>query len=356
MLPGFRFLVAAIVFSMSVLVFGLGAAALLRAAHEQFASNASWRAMPAMSLTTFLPQPESPPPTLAMLRVEPSTPQLVMPTPIQPGVETSTASVETQVSAPSVPDAPAVATEIASPAPEQEVTPATPPALTAAAAASDITVAAAAPAPSSPASNPGEIAKHDGADVADAASAKPDIAKPERVAPDIVNTDAAIVPQAVSAAMPATTAIPERRGAPPASFTEAQILAGADIVTGDSPSRSQLAAAATTAPKPDAIALKIASLGDQPVAGDKAASIKTASIRIASMQLHQSLAKKRLAKERLAKERLAQARRAKQQRQMALRARAARQTAAAQQQQQYADPFAQPQAFGQQQAAVQRTR
>jgi hypothetical protein len=161
--------------------------------------------------------------------------------------------------------------------------------------------------------------------------------------------------------MPATTAIPERHGAPVASFTEAQVLAGADIVTGDSPSRSQLAAAATIAPKPDAIALKIASLGAQPVANDKTASIKTASIRIASVQLHQSLAKKRLAKERLAKERLAkerlaQARRAKQQRQMALRARAARQTAAAQQQQQYADPFAQPQAVGQQQAAAQRTR
>ena len=46
MLPGFRFLFAAIVLSMSILVFGLGAAALLRAAHEQFASNPSWRATP----------------------------------------------------------------------------------------------------------------------------------------------------------------------------------------------------------------------------------------------------------------------------------------------------------------------
>ena len=39
MLPGFRFLFAAIVLSMSILVFGLGAAALLRAAHEEFAAN-----------------------------------------------------------------------------------------------------------------------------------------------------------------------------------------------------------------------------------------------------------------------------------------------------------------------------
>ena len=44
MLPGFRFLFAAIVLSMSILVFGLGAAALLRAAHEEFASNPSWHA------------------------------------------------------------------------------------------------------------------------------------------------------------------------------------------------------------------------------------------------------------------------------------------------------------------------
>ena len=46
MLPGFRFLFAAIVLSMSILVFGLGAAALLRAAHEEFASTPTWRAAP----------------------------------------------------------------------------------------------------------------------------------------------------------------------------------------------------------------------------------------------------------------------------------------------------------------------
>ena len=38
MLPGFRFLLAAVVLSVSMLVFGLGAAALLRATHEEFAS------------------------------------------------------------------------------------------------------------------------------------------------------------------------------------------------------------------------------------------------------------------------------------------------------------------------------
>jgi hypothetical protein len=78
MLPGFRFLFAAIVLSTSVLVFGLGAAALLRAAHEQFASRPTWRAAPEPK---FAQQNEAPKEisgeilretlVLAMLRVEP---------------------------------------------------------------------------------------------------------------------------------------------------------------------------------------------------------------------------------------------------------------------------------------------
>jgi hypothetical protein len=68
MLPGFRFLFAAIVLSMSILVFGLGAAALLRAAHEEFASTPPWHATPE---TIFAQQSETARPVLAMLRVEP---------------------------------------------------------------------------------------------------------------------------------------------------------------------------------------------------------------------------------------------------------------------------------------------
>ena len=68
MLPGFRFLFAAIVLSMSMLVFGLGAAALLRAAHEEVASNPSWRAAPE---TRFAQPSEATGPTLAMLRADP---------------------------------------------------------------------------------------------------------------------------------------------------------------------------------------------------------------------------------------------------------------------------------------------
>lgn len=67
MLPGFRFLFATVVLAVSVLVFGLGAAALLRAAHEEFASLPSWRLAQQPLLA---PQFEMNGPTLAMLRME----------------------------------------------------------------------------------------------------------------------------------------------------------------------------------------------------------------------------------------------------------------------------------------------
>jgi len=67
MLPGFRFLLAAILLSMSLLVFGLGAAALLRAAHEEFASNPSWRTAPEVK---FAQPAEVTQPVLAMLHVD----------------------------------------------------------------------------------------------------------------------------------------------------------------------------------------------------------------------------------------------------------------------------------------------
>jgi hypothetical protein len=70
MLPGFRFLFSAIVLSLSILVFGLGAAALLRAAHEEFASNPTWRA-PAE--TVFAQQNQAAKPVLATLVIEPAS-------------------------------------------------------------------------------------------------------------------------------------------------------------------------------------------------------------------------------------------------------------------------------------------
>ncbi|HEX7881973.1 MAG TPA: hypothetical protein VF499_04465 [Afipia sp.] len=69
MLPGFRILFATTVLAISILVFGLGAAALLRAAHEEFASLPSWRLAQQPPLTPQVPRPEITP-VLAMLRIE----------------------------------------------------------------------------------------------------------------------------------------------------------------------------------------------------------------------------------------------------------------------------------------------
>lgn len=69
MLPGFRFLLAAILLSASILVFGLGAASLLRASHEQYVSNPSWRNGPQEQVFAQTPEPAQP--VLAALRVEP---------------------------------------------------------------------------------------------------------------------------------------------------------------------------------------------------------------------------------------------------------------------------------------------
>jgi hypothetical protein len=66
MLPGLRFLCAAIALSISMLVFGLGAAALLRAAHGQFAGIPSWRAPPEILFA----QRGQAEPTLALVRIE----------------------------------------------------------------------------------------------------------------------------------------------------------------------------------------------------------------------------------------------------------------------------------------------
>lgn len=67
MLPGIRFVCAAVVLAVSLVIFGMGAAALLRSAHEEFASLPNRRPPPA---TLFSRQPETAP-TLAMLRLEP---------------------------------------------------------------------------------------------------------------------------------------------------------------------------------------------------------------------------------------------------------------------------------------------
>ncbi|WP_165405250.1 hypothetical protein [Bradyrhizobium genosp. SA-3] len=69
MLPGFRFLFAAILLSTSILVFGLGAAALLRASHEQYVNNPAWRNGPQEQVFAQAPEPAQP--VLAVFQPEP---------------------------------------------------------------------------------------------------------------------------------------------------------------------------------------------------------------------------------------------------------------------------------------------
>lgn len=141
MLPGFRFLFAAILLSVSILVFGLGAAALLRATHEQYVSNPSWRNGPQEQMFAQAPEPAQP--VLAALRVEPAAaepepsvrdriPTIALPAEAVEQVAAVTTEIDVQ---PQVAAAPAEAsaveptrtettTEAAVPAPTDTLTPA----------------------------------------------------------------------------------------------------------------------------------------------------------------------------------------------------------------------------------------
>jgi hypothetical protein len=270
MLPGLRFLFAAIVLSMSILVFGLGAAALLRAAHEEFASNPSWRAAPE---TTFAQPSDTSKPALAMLRVEP------------PAAE------------PKAPENAAAAPPVAEQAPTASM-------------------------PAEPAANASTPAEPERM----AALTSEDLSPPETAKPEI---------PVVETSPPSETA-PAQADAPasadaPAPAEKAKIAATEQDLSppNEAPPNEALPAApeqASAPPLPDVdiASTKIATLGGSPV---------TIEIprpeEVAGKKPDDSAIKKRL-----------QARRAAQRRRIAQRARvAARQ---APQQQQPADPFAQP--------------
>jgi hypothetical protein len=151
MLPGLRFLFAAILLSTSVLVFGLGAAALLRASHEQYVSNPSWRNGPQEQV--FAQGPEPAQPVLAALRAEPDVaepapsvrdqiPTIGLPAsePEQIAAVTSRTEAQREVAEAMLPATDATTTEAAAPAPTETLTPAD-------AAASIVVPAASQPVP-----------------------------------------------------------------------------------------------------------------------------------------------------------------------------------------------------------------
>ena len=142
MLPGFRFVLATVVLAVSVLIFGLGAAALLRASHDRFASLPTAQAPPEQLPNRDQEQRQT---TLALLRVEmmteqaqtPSQPQAVIeaakapvvdePQPIPGPVDTAPAagaSVEPQAAlAPAIDEtaSPAESAAVATPAPQAPI-------------------------------------------------------------------------------------------------------------------------------------------------------------------------------------------------------------------------------------------
>ncbi|UFZ03856.1 hypothetical protein LQG66_32435 [Bradyrhizobium ontarionense] len=341
MLPGFRFLVAAIVFSISLTVFGMGAAALLRAAHEQFASNSSWHSTQAAGFTTFLP-PAEPAPVLAVLRVEPSPAQ--PPTPPSDMVE---APPEATVPAeqPSTPAAIASVPENSVPETVAVIATIDPPAL---------------PTPSLPAETIDMANASIPPRTVTALDDRIESAKPDRMnsamAPAIaIAVDKASDKSRLDSAPETAASVVSAAShdVPVAASPVPQVLASADPAMAPAISPSP----APTAPALDPIAAKLAALAEQPAHQDKpAASEHRASVKIASLQLRRSVMKKRQAREKQIAARRAN------QRRVAQRVRAARQAAAAQQQQQpFPDPFGQQPGFGQpqavgQQAAGPRTR
>lgn len=142
MLPGFRFLFAAILLSTSILVFGLGAAALLRASHEQYVSNPAWRNGPQEQVFAQASEPAQP--VLAVLRAEPEAaaepapslrdqvPTIALPVSEPEQIAAVTAETEAQPQVAASPaEAPAAepakaetTTEAVAPAPADTLTPA----------------------------------------------------------------------------------------------------------------------------------------------------------------------------------------------------------------------------------------
>lgn len=230
MLPGIRILFAIVLLSVSVLIFGLGAAAFLRSAHENIASAPLWKPIE----TPLTARVDIAQPTLAMLRVEPE-PQPVAAVPAAPApVERAepvlpAAAVEaaTVTSAPEDPSA----------APAQVAT--TPSVVEKPAAVSVTTVdlqvqAAIQPAPETPAAAPQQPVRE--ATVAPAA-AEP---KPEQTPPTVlaaVSTNK-VPAEAVAAAQPPVPA--------PAPPVEASTALATEKPTAEKPAAEKPAVAAST--------------------------------------------------------------------------------------------------------------
>jgi len=271
MLPGFRFLFGAIVLCFSILVFGLGAAALFRAAHEEFASRPSWRAAPGTMLAQqnepFAQQSDSSQAVLALLQVEPDDKEAAN--------ETSHAGVQESDLQPPASEAIAAVTE------PPTVTPVDAPKL----------AALGAPEEPSPAA------------AAEAASNAPSAPEPDRMAhaePETPRAEGAATVE--RAAPPVVAGEPETRIAPVNEPTSKIAVA--------STAASELINAPAVQPGPATPAPKIATLGGSPEAIDTQAREKEAS-NDARAKAYRNFVRNRLRAQRAAKARRHLAQRAR---------------------------------------------
>jgi hypothetical protein len=196
MLPGFRFLFAAILSSMSILVFGLGAAALLRAAHEEVANIPSRWAPPE---PVFAQQNEPAPPTLALLRVEP-------PVADQPADPVAAADTQAEQVSSEAPDAgPPVEPEKLAALKQDDEAPAKPETTTeettaAETTSAEITPAEATPAAEAQADQTSAVAPADEAKLAAVADISPPAAEAAPAAPEPEQASAPAAPETSLAA------------------------------------------------------------------------------------------------------------------------------------------------------------
>jgi hypothetical protein len=241
MLPGFRFLFAAIVLSMSVLVFGFGAAALLRTAHEEFASTPSWQPAPETRFTQNRPA-ASPAaqsgsqPVLAMLRVDDPPKETPQETPRDALKETPEDSLKADQ-------------------PGADAAPATAPVDQAATAAAE------------PQSAPEKIAALPAADSSPQETAQPETAMPEASVSESPPQAATDAPAAVD---PTTTAQPPTNQAAPApaveiAQTSPEQASPEHTAPEHTASEAAEPASAPIPAAPNSISTKIATLGGPPV-------------------------------------------------------------------------------------------
>jgi hypothetical protein len=285
MLPGFRFLFAAIILSMSVLIFGLGAAALLRAAHEEFASNPSWHAAPE---ATFAQQGENAKadtaraeairPVLAILRVEPPAIE-------QPSGEVPTAAAPAEPAV--IPPTPAEPEKVAALKPED----------------------ASPPEPAKPEIPVVESPKQEKPEIPVSASPASGSPVSGSLASEVAAPDAA-------------TSVDEKKTAAGETLSPAK-----PVQPAEAPPAASVPTSAAASPEADRASTRIATLGGPPVSIEAPPRAKAA---VAKPDRGDAIKKQQQ-----------RAREAAQRRRIAARARQARQ-ALQLQQQQAASPFAQP--------------